>query len=246
LKLVKSRDDQRNRHFQKSGHMNASIHLTMFQCMLFYKEMKDEDIRDVWKKLNKDKSPYITHMHACPPGALAIRLDESSIDKFKIGSIHLKLDYNTIKLSIILFSNMKMKFSGGLQRLEHFSPTIDFWNFVKGTIIQPCVGLFFENAITGEFVSGMVNASCKLGEKLVFGTFLKKIDKVKGLSAKQITLPKCLTTPGARGRICSLKIKRNDMKGTLIFDHHLSLQAFGYRDLDHMSQDISELKNMFM
>ena len=221
--------------------MNAPIRMSMFQCMALLEDMPP--IRDMWRRLSA--SDDCINLLARPPGSLHLTIEPDKIDKMQIGSIHFKMVHHGTNLSFIVFGNKKVKISGGLQKMDLFDSTTDFWEFVTFAFLDPCLLLILGQETSVQITSGMVNASCRIGSKLAFDTYLTRLDRVQTLQRKTIILPLCLTKNLQRGRTCSVRIKRADKMGTLIVDHHLTLQAFAYRDMEVLRRDVEEIHCVF-
>jgi len=222
--------------------MRAPILLSMFQCMTTV--ASSTSIRHVRQRLLRNNA--VKALTARPPGSLGKTIAAEDVDSMQIGSLHLKMVLHGTNVSVIVFANMKVKISGGLQKMELFDSTDEFWAFVSHSLVTPCLGQLFPSETEFVITSGMVNANCRLGERLSFDVYLKKLDKLReAMNDRTVIFPKCFSDD-RRGRLCSVRIKRADMLGTLIVDHHLTLQAFAYRDMSALQKDISEVRALLV
>ena len=105
--------------------METPIRMSMFQCMITLVDMPS--IRDVWWHLHKTR---VTNLIARPPGSLQLVIQPERINSMQVGSVHFKMVHHDTNLSLIVFHNKKVKVSGGLQRLELFDSSKEFWDFV--------------------------------------------------------------------------------------------------------------------
>lgn len=220
--------------------MSAPINLSMFQCMLQSEDSLPE-LKTVWSKLKQNNDKHISSMHASPPGSLRRRLSTSEIQTHQIGSIGIKLVFNKINLSVLLFNNNKIKISGGLQKLELDMDTDLFWSFLEATLFVPCMRIVFDKTVAFEMISGMVNANIRQNLNLPFSSYLKILDQFKTDTNHVVRLPRCLTETAPRGRTCAVKLQRVDGKGSLHFDHSGNIQAFAYRNMDHLTNDVHKV-----
>jgi len=217
--------------------MHAPILLSMFQCMAVVKDAMT--IRELWLRLRRMDT--VINLIARPPGSLGVALPMDKINMMQIGSVHFKMKQHDVNLSFIVFNTMKVKVSGGLQKMELFESTTEFWEFVNHALVVPCLKQIFTSSSTFDISTGMVNACSRLGTKLAFNDYLQRIDTLSQMKNKVVIQPTCTSSKKQRGRLCSVRIKRVDKTGTLIIDHHLTLQAFAYRDMNVLKTDVEEL-----
>jgi hypothetical protein len=221
--------------------MHAPILLSMFQCVATVES--SFTIRTIHQRLLDNKA--VKMLIARPPGSLGKTIAQADLAATRIGSLHFKITIHETNVSVIVFDNLKVKISGGLQKMELFDSTDEFWAFVSHALVTPCLGQVFSSKTEFVIKTGMVNASCRLGKRLSFNDYLEKVDQLRKLKDKVIILPKCFSDE-RRGRLCSVRIKRADKLGTLIVDHHLTLQAFAYRDMNVLQKDVAEVKALLV
>jgi hypothetical protein len=225
--------------------MSAPIRLSMFQCMLAVDA--DTTIKAIWHNLCRSPDKRITSKFASPPGSLHRHLTPSDIGTHQIGSISLKLRYMDINVSVLIFSSLKLKVSGGLQQLEFDDlTTTSFWEFIELTLLTPCVGIVCEGSNGFSMTTGMVNANIRRNKRIEFTSYLKMVDDIKRKAADTHVVhpPPCLIDATVRGRRCATKYKRTDGKGSLVFDHSGNIQAFAYRKLEELVADVNSLCSM--
>jgi hypothetical protein len=225
--------------------MLAPIRLSMFQCMLAVDA--DTSIKTIWHNLCRSPDKRIMSKFASPPGSLRRHLTTQEITTHQIGSISLKLRYMNINLSVLIFSTLKIKISGGLQQLEFDDlTTTSFWEFIDLTVLTPCVGIVCSESNGFSMTNGMVNANIRRNAQMQFTSYLKIVDDIvrKAANTHVVHPPPCLLDATVRGRRCATKYKRIDGKGSLMFDHSGNIQAFAYRNLEDLVADVNYVCSM--
>lgn len=205
----------------------TTIRLSMFQCMVEVSSMPC--IKSTWYQLKSTTIESVVKIHANVPGSLSKRIPEEDIETMKIGSIALKIVYNEVNVSMLIFNNKKIKISGGLGKVvcDDMLETEFFLDFISQTLLLPCVRLFHQVEVI-DIKSFVFNANIRTEYAFTFVEYMQFVEKIKHKFKESVSLPQMLTKRG-KGRVCATKIKSKD--GTIMFDHGCNIQAFSFRSL---------------
>jgi hypothetical protein len=182
-----------------------------------------------------------------PPGSLGQLLDyETSVTVpiYEIGSLMISCNYPTVKSSILVFKNGKMKVSGGLKMYDKSTTSLREW--IKDEHIVPFVNKLELEAEISSMQINLINGGFKLSN-LNPVTFFDICQKLK-LDYPTIVLPSTMnqySRPKCNGRICAVKIYPKGKPGpSLHFDHLGKVQLFAFRDEEHLEIEVNKLQSL--
>lgn len=166
---------------------------------------------------------------ACAPGSLGQCVVNPL--EWVIGSIQTKV----LGTSVLVFPNGKIKVSGG--SAGYSSGEYEKW--LETEKVLPVVRVLFPEPVEYSLKISLINGSHTLSEINMLNFF----DICKLLEEKFIvSKPSMLVNPGKRGRICSVSVKTEKIKGSLRFDHSGKLQLFGFKSYTDMEMMLGMLE----
>jgi len=147
-----------------------------------------------------------------------------------VGSIHAKFNNNETrnKVSVIIFSNMKLKISGGLSNVS-----ADHMGYIERMTVR--VTSYFSMTTASSSLS-LINAQIKIKmSPVIFRKFLYSLQESrKFFSIKEPTL-------NGRGRIsCAKVFPFNGRRGHFSVDPKGTVQLFGFKCIDEVNKSVGE------
>jgi TATA-box binding protein (TBP) (component of TFIID and TFIIIB) len=152
-----------------------------------------------------------------------------NVQSWIIGSIGLKW-FGT---SVLIFPNGKIKISGGC---KGFQERFDDWLLEHR--VRPVMDML-ELQIAQHKMS-LLNGLCHLTNvnMLNFHDIWKRMTNKDILN---VTAPSMYTNPSKRGRICSIGVRVDGIKGSIRFDHSGKAQLFGFKSYEDMQTCVTIL-----
>lgn len=167
---------------------------------------------------------------ACAPGSLGQCVVNPL--EWVIGSIQTKV----LGTSVLVFPNGKIKVSGGS---AGYDDSEEYEKWLETEKVLPVVRVLFPEPVEYSLKISLINGSHTLSEINMLNFF----DICKLLEEKFIvSKPSMLVNPGKRGRICSVSVKTEKIKGSLRFDHSGKLQLFGFKSYTDMEMMLGMLE----
>lgn len=151
-----------------------------------------------------------------------------------IGSLEAKV----LGTSVLVFPNGKIKVSGGSAGYDK-SSCGEYEKWLETEKVLPVLRVLFQVSDYSLKIS-LINGSHTLTEinMLNFFDICNFLEDSKFIVSK----PSMLVNPGKRGRICSVSVKTEKIKGSLRFDHSGKLQLFGFKSYTDMEMMLGMLE----
>lgn len=187
------------------------------------------DLRKLYFKL--DSQGYA--VKACAPGSLG-QCVVNPIE-WVIGSLEVKV----LGASVLVFPNGKIKVSGGSAGYDK-SSCWEYEKWLETEKVLPVLRVLFDANVEYSLKISLINGSHTLTEINMLNFF--DICKLLEDSTFIVSKPSMLVNPGKRGRICSVSVKTEKIKGSLRFDHSGKLQLFGFKSYTDMKMMLGMLE----
>lgn len=197
----------------------------MFQCMIdtIYDQF---NLYILYEHLLSESIEIVAYY----PGALGKILSDDDIrSKKQIGSLHIKLQHTSHKLSILVFKNNKIKLSGGVPNDSNED------GIIREIIAPSLIKLRIISDIHEMKIHKIMFNGNYRTNKLMYDymtTFKTKFCDYKFEEPKKTKL----SLKKHRGRICAIKVM-NPRGGCFMVDHKMNFQFFAYPSIDIMKDD---------
>lgn len=229
--------------------MLATLRPTLFQCMV----RSPNHVYDLRRMFtNGSRHNRVTNMRPRVPGSLGQDMDDPHSGTWVIGSLTMCV----MGYSVFVFSNGKIKISGGSK--EYSTKSVSYETWLADSVVAPVMNVLDElnenDKVDYDWEICLLNGSMSIHKikeyKQVCHDICERVNRPHNTFFVSATMPVCFQPNGwlmKGGRVCSIAIqfgKPNEKNGrfaTARFDHGGHVQFFALKSMEHLQRAGSEL-----